>query len=256
MSAFYEIIARYYDAEVGDKVDDLQLYSELAEQYGDPIFDVGCGTGRVLLHLAQEGYQAHGIDDSQQMLDRLDNKLNALPHLKPNVTATQGDVLQLTSDTNYKLVLLTYNALMHFHEQATQIQLLERLHGILANDGLLVIDLPNAGETFATQETDALIVDRRFIEPETGHMVMVSQTSYLDRVTQLMQVQWIYDAMDEDGNVKRLFAPHVLRYFFYYEIQLLLEKCGFAVTGVYGYYDESPFEDGCERMIIYAQKQS
>jgi hypothetical protein len=44
MTAFYETIARYYDAEVGDKTDDLWLYSQLAETYGEPIFDVGCGT--------------------------------------------------------------------------------------------------------------------------------------------------------------------------------------------------------------------
>ena len=34
MSAFYERVARFYDAETSEKVDDLQLYSELAEQYG------------------------------------------------------------------------------------------------------------------------------------------------------------------------------------------------------------------------------
>lgn len=253
MTAFYETIARYYDAEVGDKTDDLIMYSRLAETYGGPIFDVGCGTGRVLLHLAQEGYSVHGIDDSRQMLDRLDNKLKALPHLKDYVSYSEGDILKFESDEQYSLILLTYNALMHFHTQETQIQLLQCLYAITAEDGLLVLDLPNAGEVFATQDTDALVLDRKFIEPESGHLVMVSSVSYMDRTTQLLQVDWIYDEIDADGVVRRLLAPHILRYFFFPEIKLLLERTGFEVTGVYGGSDEEPFEDGCERMVIYAQ---
>lgn len=252
MSAFYETVARYYDAEVGDRVDDLQLYSRLADEYGDPIFDVGCGTGRVLLHLAQEGYRVDGIDDSREMLNRLDNKLTAMPHLRDYVSYKQGDVLTFETDEKYKLVLLTYNALMHFHTQEKQIQLLKKLYSITAVDGLLVLDLPNAGETFATQETDAILLDREFIEPETGHLIMLQSHSYLDRVTQLLDVTWIYDEITGDGTVKRLRVPHVLRYFFFSEIKLLLEKCNFDIVGIYGSTEEDPFEDGCERMVIYA----
>lgn len=253
MTAFYETIARYYDAEVGDRVDDLQLYSRLAEEYGSPIFDVGCGTGRVILHLAQEGYDAHGIDDSREMLNRLDTKLSHMPYLNEYITYTQGDVLSFETEQKYKLVLLTYNALMHFHTQQIQMMLLDKLHSITASDGLLVLDLPNAGEIFASQETDAILLDREFIEPETGHLVMLQSHSYLDRTTQLLHVNWIYDEITGDGIVKRLRVPHVLRYFFFPEIKLLLERCNFEITGVYGSTDEAPFEDGCERMVIYAK---
>lgn len=253
MSAFYTTVARYYDAETSDRTDDLTLYSELAQAHGEPIFDVGCGTGRVLLHLAQEGYQVHGVDNDRAMLDRLERKLKALPHLRPNVTYENADILRYSSETTYSLVLLTYNALMHFHEQETQLTLLKRLRALLRGDGLLVIDLPNAGETFATQDTDALLVDRTFMEPESGHIVMLQSTSVLDRTTQLLRVNWIYDEIQPDGMVKRLIAPHVLRYFFYPEMKLLLEATGFTVAGVYGDCEENPFEDGCERMVIYAR---
>jgi hypothetical protein len=189
------------------------------------------------------------------MLNRLDNKLQAMPHLQEFISYTQGDVLTFETDERYKMVLLTYNALMHFHAQSTQIQLLENLHKIMADDGLLVLDLPNAGETFATQDTDAILLDREFIEPETGHLVMLQSHSYLDRTTQLLHVKWIYDEITGDGTVKRLRVPHLLRYYFFPEIKLLLERCGFAISGVYGGTDEEPFEDGAERMIIYATPQ-
>ncbi|MEO1286276.1 MAG: class I SAM-dependent methyltransferase [Chloroflexota bacterium] len=252
MTAFYETIARYYDAEVGDRTDDIQLYSALANAYGDPILDVGCGTGRVLLPLAQEGYRVEGIDTSREMLNLLETKLTSVPHLKQYLSYTHGDALEFNPKKKYKLILLTYNALMHFHEQETQIALLNKLYKLTAVDGLLVLDLPNAGETFATQETDAIMLDREFIEPQTGHLIQLQSHSYLDRVTQLLHVTWIYDEITGDGTVKRMRVPHILRYFFFSEIKLLLDKCNFDVVGLYGSTEEDPFEDGCERMVIYA----
>ncbi|MCU0512369.1 MAG: class I SAM-dependent methyltransferase [Anaerolineae bacterium] len=253
MSAFYETVARFYDAETSSRTDDLALYSRLAQQYGGPILDVGCGTGRVLLHLAKEGREVYGVDDSREMLARLSARLKATPRLKKHIHITEADVLAYAPPVTFKLVLLTYNALMHFHTQEQQIALLQHLHRLTAPDGRLILDLPNAGEMFATQDTDSLILDRTFIDFETGNLIMLHSVSYLDRTTQLMRVQWIYDEVHEDGTVKRLFAPHVLRYFFYAELRLLLQVCGFAVTDVFGGTDEEPYVDGCERMVVYAR---
>ncbi len=255
MSDFYTTVARFYDVETLDRLDDLELYSRLADDVGAPAFDVGCGTGRVLLYLAEEGYPAHGVDKNAAMLARLERKLKGTPRLRELVTYEQADILTYRTSERYPLVLLTYNALMHFHTQDAQINLLKRLRQLTAEDGLLVIDLPNAGEIFATQDTDALLLDRTFIDPETGHIVMLQSHSYLDRTTQLLHVKWIYDEIDADGVVHRLIAPHVLRYFFYPEVALLLKLCGFRAAAVYGGCDEQPFKDGCERMVIYARPE-
>jgi SAM-dependent methyltransferase len=252
MSVFYTTVARFYDAETGDKIDDLAMYSRLAEQYTGDILDIGCGTGRVLIHLAQEGYTVHGIDNDREMLDRLDHKLEMMPHLQENITYYDGDVLTYEMDRQYSLILLTYNALMHFQDQDTQIQLLQQLRKWLADDGLLVIDLPNAGDVFASQDTESILLERTFLEPESGHMVMLQSVSYLDRVTQVLHVDWIYDEIDGDGTVRRLIAPHQLRYYFEPEIRLLLQVTGFAVDDIHGSTEEDPFEEGAERMIVFA----
>ena len=79
MSAFYSTVARFYDAENRDKTDDLDLFSRLADERSGPILDVGCGTGRVLTHLARQGHQVHGIDNDRAMLDRLELNLEQTP---------------------------------------------------------------------------------------------------------------------------------------------------------------------------------
>jgi SAM-dependent methyltransferase len=250
---FYATIARYYDAEHTDKTDDLAMYSQLASQYGGPILDVGCGTGRVMFHLAQEGYTVHGIDSESAMLERARIKLNMFGHVRDKLRFHHGDVLTYDFDARFKLVLLSYNALMHFHEQDVQIALLRRLHGCTAPDGLLVIDLPNAGEAFASPDSDAITLERTFVDAETGHLVMQQATSYLDRAEQLMRVNWIYDEVTGGGTLKRTLAPVIFRHFFYAEMALLLRLTGFEIEAVYGSTDQGPFEDGCERMIVYAR---
>ncbi len=251
--SFYATIARYYDAEHLSKTDDLIMYSSLADQYGDPIFEFGCGTGRVMLHLAQEGHIVHGIDIETSMLDRARHKVESLPHLRDRLTFIHGDILKHKTDQRYKLVLVTYNGLLHFREQEQQIEVLTRLRALTDPDGALVLDLPNPADSFAAQDTDAIILDSTFIDPETGHLLMQYSTSHLDRTEQLLHVTWIYDEVTGDGTVKRTFAPVIFRYFFYPELCLLLDKTGFAVADVYGSADFEPFEDGCERMIVVAK---
>lgn len=253
MAGFYATVARYYDAEHQDKTDDLALYSELAAEYGDPIFEVACGSGRVMFHLAQEGYTVHGIDLEPAMLERARRKLEALPFLKPQLEFIQGDVLKYETDRRYKLVLAPYNALLHFHDQEQQLALLRRLRGWVADDGLLALDLANPADSFGAPDTDALILEKTFIEPDSGHLVMLYSVSSLDRTEQLLHITWIYDEVTGDGAVKRTFAPVVFRYIFYYELRLLLRLAGFEVSAVYGSPEREPYRDGCDRMIVLAK---
>ena len=252
MSAFYSTVARFYDAENRDKTDDLALYSRLASTHKGDILDVGCGTGRVMLHLAQEGHPVFGIDNDPRMLARLEGKLQRLPHLREKVSIVQADVLRHEYERRFSLVLLTYNALMHFREQERQISLLQRLRSWLADGGALLIDLPNAGPVFVSEDTDTLTLERTFLDDESGHMVMLQSVSVLNRATQQLHIDWIYDEIDGDGVVKRLVAPHQLRYFFLPELRLLLERCGFTIEKVCGDTEDGPYHADSERMIVYA----
>ncbi|MCY4064283.1 MAG: class I SAM-dependent methyltransferase [Chloroflexi bacterium] len=252
MSAFYTTVARFYDAENRDKTDDLKMYFRLAAENTGDILDVGCGTGRVLIHLAQQGHRVCGIDNNPAMLKQLERKLERLPPLRDRIIAVEADVSRHNFERRFGLILLTYNALMHFIEQERQIALLGRLRSWLAADGKLVIDLPNAGPVFASEDTDSLVLERIFLDDESGHMIMLQSVSALDRAAQLLHVDWIYDEIDGEGAVQRHLAPHTLRYFFLPELQLLLERCGFALEQVFGDTEEGDYSADSERMIVYA----
>lgn len=251
---FYETIARFYDAENMDLIEDLELFSELADETGGPIFDVGCGSGRVTLHLAQQGHRIVGLDNSKVMLTRGQQKLEKLPKAKNLITFIHGDALKTELSERFKLIIVSYNSFMHFGEMADQLTALRHFQTMLDDDGLLVIDLPNAGEAFGAQDYGAIVLERSFTEPETGHTVMQQSVSSIDRATQHLFITWIYDELMENGAVHRTLAPLRLRYVFASEMELMLEAAGLQCVELYGDYQRTPFEDGCPRMIVLAEK--
>lgn len=252
MSAFYSAVARFYDAETGDKTDDLALFSRQARAHPGAILDVGCGTGRVLIHLADEGHAIHGIENDPAMLERLEQKLQRQPHLRERISTVRADAQTHDFDRQFSLILLSYNALMHFKAPASQLALLTNLRRCLAAGGALIIDLPNAAPAYADENSDALTWERNFLDPASGRLVMLQSVSWLDRAAQLLNVDWIYDEIDGDGVVRRLIASHELRYFFLAELRLLLDQCRFQIYAVHGDHAGGKYVDESERMIVFA----
>lgn len=69
---YESIIARHYDALYAlmrNPSGDVAFYRELARASGGPVLELGCGTGRTLLPIAQAGIDCVGVDASPAMLD-------------------------------------------------------------------------------------------------------------------------------------------------------------------------------------------
>lgn len=250
---FYDRIACYYDAENQSFTDDLPFYTSLAEDYGVPILDVGSGTGRVNLHLAQAGFKTLGVDVSNEMLAIARRKIQQVPHLSKTAELIHADILQFTQGT-YPLILLPYNALMHFLSAEAQIEVLTHLAHLLSAEGILALDLPNAAEAYAAEDIEGLVLERTFLEPVSGHLVMQQSVSRLNRAEQLLSVTWIYDEIFPDGALKRTLEPLTLRYVFPSELRLMLQLAGLQVVETFGDYEQNPFADGASRLIVLASR--
>src|SRR5207244_10712045 len=72
-SALYDsFIADYYDESpiVKGRLQDVAFYRNAARDFGDPILELGCGTGRITMALAEAGKRITGLDLSGRMLER------------------------------------------------------------------------------------------------------------------------------------------------------------------------------------------
>lgn len=74
-------LAELYDATpfVAGRAD-VNFYRESAARAGDPILELGCGTGRILPPLAEAGHRVWGLDLSPVMLER--RRKNCKPNRK------------------------------------------------------------------------------------------------------------------------------------------------------------------------------
>jgi hypothetical protein len=62
----------------------------------------------------------------------------------------------------------------------------------------------------------------------------------------------IFRVTHRDGRQERLVMAWTLRYFFRYEVEHLLARCGFRIEALYGNFDSSPLEDKSAEMIFVA----
>ena len=65
----FATIAPFYDLDLQGYDEDIALYRLLAERSTGSVLELGCGTGRVALALADDGHDVVGVDMSKGMLE-------------------------------------------------------------------------------------------------------------------------------------------------------------------------------------------
>ncbi len=249
----YDHIARFYDMEHDALTDDLRMYAHLARRCGSPVLELGCGSGRVALHLARAGHEVVGLDASPAMLALAREKL-ARAGLAEKVGLLQADLRDFALGRRFALAALAINTFMHFLTVADQVRVLANARRHLTPGGVLVVDLPRADRSLLPLEAgERFTVNEVFTEPHTGRAILKLAAVEVDLATQTQHLTLAYDETDKEGIVRRTTASFQVHYFYRYEMALLLDKAGFTVEAVYGSYDLEPYEDGGERMIFVAQ---
>jgi SAM-dependent methyltransferase len=257
-SALYDsFIADYYDASpvVAGRTQDIAFYRSAAREYGDPVLELGCGTGRVTMALAEDGYRVTGLDNSERMLEGATQKRAALvTEARERVHFVQGDMTGFNLGEKFRLILIPFRPFQHLIEVHQQVNCLMSVRKHLAPRGRLIVDF---FQTDARRMHDPMFHEEQFVaEYEMSGARRVRLTERVvafHRSEQCNDVEMIYGVTHPDGRKERLVLAWKLRYFFRYEVEHLLAWCGFRVTAVYGNFDRSPLRDDSPEMIFVAE---
>ena len=249
----FDIYARFYDQDLGDLDADLQMYRQFAARCDSPILELGCGTGRVLIPLARQGYRITGIDASAEMLDRAREKV-AAANLDEQVTLVEQQMGTLELEERFNLAFAALNSFAHLHTTGDQLAALARIRRHLNPGGLLVLDIFNPDLARLLDARGQVALARVIDGPRTDQRTMRFYTDEVDLGRQLIHTTYIVDEIDAGGRVRRTLFPFSLRYVFRYELELLLRHAGFEAEAIYGSYDLDEFSGDSEKLIAVARR--
>ena len=245
----FELFAHYYDLDQDGFRDDIPLYLNLAQRCGSPIVEFGCGTGRLLVPLAEAGYTITGIDIAPTMIEIARDKV-AEAGVEERVTLLQDDIRSLDLPQRFRFGLCALNTLMHIPSLNEQLNTLRAARRHIQSGGLFVFDVLNPHTSVVPDERTPLLLEKELFDPHTGHTILKLFGQRADAATQMAEVTLIYDDVDPAGLVHRTLIPMQLRWLYPYEARLLMEIAGFKVEGIYGSYELEPFGARSEQLIL------
>jgi SAM-dependent methyltransferase len=257
LESFYDnSIAEYYDASpVVAGRGDVASYVNAVKEFGEPVLELGCGSGRVTFAIAQAGFKITGVDLSPQMLAKAEQKMAEAPEeTRARVKLVQGNMTNFDLGEQFRLVIIPFRPFQHLLEVQQQLDCLERVRKHLEPGGRLILDF---FQTDARRMHDPeFLKERQVKEYEMSGGRRVRLTEHLTafhRAEQRNDVEMVYHVTYPDGREERHVMAFPFRYFFRYEVEHLLARCGFRVEETFGDFDGSPLQDHSPEMIFVAR---
>lgn len=189
-----------------------------------PILELGIGTGRLALPLAQRGFAVHGIDASPAMVAKLRAKPGA-----DRVTVAMGDFADVAIAERFALVFVAFNTFFGVLSQEAQVRCFRGVAEHLTDDGVFVI------EAFVPDLT-RFTHGQRVGATHVGADAVYLETSVHDPVAQCVRSQQV--VITQQG--VRLY-PVEVRYAWPSELDLMARLAGLRLRERWGGWSREAF---------------
>ena len=246
--------AEVYDYQTQGRGNDVPFWLSLAEEAKGEVLEIACGTGRVLLPLARAGLSVTGMDISDGMLAIARRKLAAEPaEVSARASLVQGNMTDFDLGRRFNLVIIPFSAFQVLLTRADQRACLERCRAHLDPAGRLAIDVFNPKLARLTSPTPVPEGPREFAGPESETVLWSGETEY-DLAAQTLQSHWRYERTSTGGETTVSEHLLALHYFFRFEMEWMLEACGFEIEALYGDFERTPFTADSPEIIVVARR--
>jgi SAM-dependent methyltransferase len=223
--------------------DDIPFYLEYAKQQQGKILELGCGTGRVALALAAEGFRVTGLDLSQQMLDVFREKLTAKPELADKITLIYGNMADFAFDRKFSMVIAPFRAFQCLTDDSVIDKSLACIREHLTGNGLFIVNVFNPRPERMTEQAWCYpeTVQWERLDERTGNYVVKKHWgSKIDTANRIIYPHFAFEVKYPDRKTERIVDDLILKYYFNDQLRTVIEKADMEIIEEYSWYDKSP----------------
>lgn len=227
-----------WEEQADDQVDAmLALLEETYEFSPTSVLDVGCGTGRHVFAFAERGIEAHGLDISEEYVDRAQAQA-ASADTAAETSFFAGNMRDLDGlSGTYDLITCVYTSFGFFDDE-TNAAVLESFGDRLEPGGVVLIEVPNK-DGFLSSWQDSVVGNP---DENTVHAERHAYDPLTSRATAT-----IYAIEDGtyvgDGEFEvRLYSP--------IELRQLFEDAGFSEIRLVAGFDGGELSRESRRLLV------
>ena len=247
--------AALYDWEYRRRRDDVRFYRALAAECGGPIFDLACGTGRLLAPLARDGHQVVGLDREPAMLARASQRVARLPAAaRRRAALVRADLGALPFGARCRLAIAAFHSVQHLETDAELAGFFAGVARCLLPGGWLAFDTFVPSPDFLARDPGARWARTRFRHPVTNQLTQYAESHRRDGA--VLDMTFHYQPVDARGRARgrerRVRLRH--RLLDVAEIREHLAAAGLSVVGAWGGFDGQPLDADTEQHVFLARR--
>ena len=229
----YDAIAELYDPWSRSVTEDVGFYVAEARKSGGAVVELGVGTGRIAIPIAQTGKRVTGVDSSREMLAACRRRAEAAG-VSELIDLRLGDLRKPPLDERVPLVICPFRSYLHLTDDGERVEALEAARAALVPGGRLIFDV------FAPKPDDIAETHGRWLEREPG----IFERARWDEVARTLTLS----VRGPEGA-----ATMSLAWISRKEWEELLEEAGLVLERCFGWFDRTPYRGG-EDMIFVARR--
>lgn len=247
MNTNYKVGDLIYDADIYDGMNtflsDLPFYKKWMSKNKDAkILELCCGTGRLTLPIAKDGYNITGVDYTSSMLEEARKKAS---EAGLEIDFIEADIRTLNLQEKFDLIFIPFNSIHHLYKNDDLFAALRSVRNHLKEDGLFLLDCFNPNIQYIVEGEKEQSVVAEYVTRD-GREVLIKPKMHYESSTQVNRIEWHYFINGEFHSVQNL----DMRLFFPQELDSYLEWAGFNIIYKFGGFEEEAFGDNSEKQIF------
>lgn len=247
--------ANLYDKVYDDVKCDIPFYLDQASNINGSVLELGCGTGRVTIPMAEMGIDVTGVDISPAMVCKLKEKAaNSGVILKSHVM----DMRHLRLDQNYQLVVIPYRGFQSLMDVEGQEKCLNSIHRHIEHGSKVIVDMFVPSRELFDQYDDISYQVKEISNCASRVVSTVWHRSNFNRHNQTIETCLKIESIAGGIIRESKYIDFNLRYLYRHEAEYLFKNCGFRVNELYGGFTGQPFDESSTDMVwvLESEKKS